>query len=84
MGLLGFLRLENWRNIYRSTAPGNLEGDGTTLGGVFVLGPGDQGLVYEHREGTWGDNVDPAEVGAAAGTTMLQVLEAVESMTAAR
>jgi len=68
----GFFRLENWINIYKSSklgTPGNLEGDGTYLGGVYVLGPGNQGVVYEHREGTWGDNVNTTDV-----------LEAVEKM----
>jgi len=41
---------------------GNLEGDGYHLGGVFVLGPGEEGIVYEHREGSWGDNVNTTEV----------------------
>ena len=38
------------------------DGDGTLLGAVYVLGPGDQGVVYEHREGTFGDNVNTNEV----------------------
>jgi len=74
MGLWGMLRIETWLNIYKSKqlgTAGNLEGDGYHLGGVFVLGPGEQGIVFEHREGSWGDNVN---------TT--QVMEAVEKMAA--
>jgi len=65
MLLLGFLRLDTWINIYKSKqagTPGNLKGDGTLLGGVFVLGAGDQGILYEHKEGTFGDNVNTTEV----------------------
>jgi len=65
MGLWGFFRVETWLNIYRSKklgTDGNLEGDGYHLGGVFVLGPGEEGIVYEHREGSWGDNVNTTEV----------------------
>ena len=41
------------------------DGDGTLLGAVYVLGPGDQGVLFEHREGTFGDNVNTTEVMAA-------------------
>jgi len=74
MGLWGMLRVETWLNIYRSKklgTAGNLKGDGYHLGGVFVLGPGEEGIVYEHREGSWGDNVNTTEV-----------MNAVEKMTA--
>lgn len=65
MLLLGFLRFETWMNLRRSKAagtPGNLKGDGTLLGAVYVLGAGDQGVLFEHREGTFGDNVNTTEV----------------------
>jgi len=63
--LMGFLRVDTWLNVYRSKqagTQGNLDGDGTLLGAVYVLGPGDQGVVYEHREGTFGDDVNTNEV----------------------
>lgn len=65
MLLLGALRLDTWLNILKSNkkgTPGNLKGDGTLLGAVYVLGAGDQGLLFEHREGTFGDNVNITEV----------------------
>ena len=46
-------------NIYKSTKKGNegnLKGDGTLLGGVYVIGPGDQGVLYHHQEAIWGDH----------------------------
>ena len=65
LGLLGFLRLDVWMNIYRYDwgrvrnvqfeniawccrsqkergSEGNFKGDGTLLGGVYVVGPGDE------------------------------------------
>lgn len=65
MLLLGFLRLQSWVNIYKSRqkgTPGNLKGDGTLLGGVYVLGPGDEGVLFEHREGTFGDHASTSKV----------------------
>jgi len=69
MLLLGFLRFDTYVNLIRSKrlgTQGNLEGDGTILGAVYVIGPGDKGIVYEHREGTFGDNVNVTEVLQAA------------------
>jgi len=35
---------------------GNLKGEGTVLGGVWVVHP-QQGVLYEYREKSWGDSV---------------------------
>lgn len=56
-----FLRISVWRNIwraYRKGFSGNLRGEGLVLGGVFVIGPGDQGILLEHREKEFGDKVN--------------------------
>lgn len=45
MFLSMFLRIGVWRNLwraYRRGFGGNLRGEGFVLGGVFVIGPGDQ------------------------------------------
>lgn len=45
MFLSMFLRIGVWRNLwraYRRGFRGNLRGEGLVLGGVFVIGPGDQ------------------------------------------
>jgi len=34
---------------------GNMEGEGLMLGGVWAFSPTE--LVYEHKEGTWGDTI---------------------------
>lgn len=64
MLLTGFLRADVYAQIFRTkqkNVPGNLKGDGTLLGGVFVLGPASE-VLYEHREGAFGDHCDIAEV----------------------
>uniref|UniRef100_A0A8D0A6Y6 Peroxiredoxin-like 2A n=1 Tax=Sander lucioperca TaxID=283035 RepID=A0A8D0A6Y6_SANLU len=56
-----FLRIGVWRNIwraYRKGFGGNIRGEGLVLGGVFVIGPGDQGILLEHREEEFGDKVN--------------------------
>ena len=66
--MLGFLRLQTYANIFKAEAKGNLKGDGTLLGGVFVIGPGESGIVFEHREKYWGDYVDTSDVIKAVQT----------------
>ncbi|KAK4320144.1 hypothetical protein Pmani_008979 [Petrolisthes manimaculis] len=59
MLLTGMLRWSVWSNIRRANnkgVDGNLKGDGTLLGSVFLVGPGDQGILYEHREMEFGDH----------------------------
>uniref|UniRef100_A0A3B4A763 Peroxiredoxin-like 2A n=1 Tax=Periophthalmus magnuspinnatus TaxID=409849 RepID=A0A3B4A763_9GOBI len=65
MGGLGFIRLGVWQNFFRawrSGYQGNMNGEGFILGGVFVIGPGNQGILLEHREKEFGDRVDIADV----------------------
>lgn len=65
MGGLGFLRLGVWQNFiqaWRSGHQGNMNGEGFILGGVFVLGAGDQGILLEHHEKEFGNKVQIADV----------------------
>lgn len=65
MGGLGFFRLGVWQNFMRarrSGYEGNMKGEGFILGGVYVIGPGDQGILLEHREKEFGDKVNIADV----------------------
>ena len=62
------MRVQTWSNFFRARGggfSGNLEGEGRLLGGVFVVGPADQGVLFEHREKVWGDHADPKDVRAA-------------------
>ncbi|AWP13971.1 putative redox-regulatory protein FAM213A-like [Scophthalmus maximus] len=61
MFLSVFLRIGVWRNLwraYRRGFRGNLRGEGLVLGGVFVIGPRDQGILLEHHEKEFGDKVE--------------------------
>ena len=39
-----------------------MKGDGTLLGGVYVLGKDDQGVLYHHQEVVWGDHFNKTEL----------------------
>eukprot|EP00455_Lapot_gusevi_P027892 TRINITY_DN2963_c0_g3_i1.p1 TRINITY_DN2963_c0_g3~~TRINITY_DN2963_c0_g3_i1.p1 ORF type:complete len:224 (+),score=28.47 TRINITY_DN2963_c0_g3_i1:84-755(+) len=59
MGAWGFLSPSVWKNVMRAKqnkVAGNTEGEGRYLGGLLVLGPNDQGIIFEHKEKTWGDH----------------------------
>lgn len=61
MGLLAFLRVGVWMNglrAFRKGFMGNVFGEGFVLGGVFVIGQGQQGILLEHREIEFGDKVN--------------------------
>uniref|UniRef100_A0A8C6FZ65 Peroxiredoxin-like 2A n=2 Tax=Moschus moschiferus TaxID=68415 RepID=A0A8C6FZ65_MOSMO len=69
MMFMGFVRLGVWQNFFRAWNggfSGNLEGEGFILGGVFVMGPGKQGILLEHREKEFGDKVNLTSVLEAA------------------
>ncbi|TNN75229.1 Redox-regulatory protein [Liparis tanakae] len=71
MFLSMFLRIGVWRSLwraYRRGFRGNLRGEGLVLGGVFVIGPGDQGILLEHREKEFGDKVNMLAVLRTART----------------
>ena len=57
------------RNSFRALSAGR-GGDATTgtydyKGGVLVVGPGDQGVLYEFRENTYGELADVDAIAAA-------------------
>ncbi|KAK2820654.1 hypothetical protein Q5P01_023613 [Channa striata] len=65
MGLLAFIRLGVWMNglrAFRKGFMGNVMGEGFVLGGVFVIGRGEQGILLEHREIEFGDKVNIQDV----------------------
>jgi hypothetical protein len=64
----GFVRASVWSAIYRARAkdiPGNMEGEGRILGGLFVIGRGDTGILLEHRESAFGDHANVSDILAA-------------------
>jgi len=69
MFLSGLVRPSVWKALSRAKkkgVTGNFEGEGRILGGLFVVGPGDQGILYEYREAVFGDHAPLEEVMAAA------------------
>ncbi|KAM5141055.1 peroxiredoxin-like 2A [Mantella aurantiaca] len=69
MMFLGLIRLGVWQNFRRAWKAGfegNLEGEGLILGGVFVIGSGNQGILLEHREKEFGDKANLTAVLEAA------------------
>uniref|UniRef100_A0A3Q4BYQ4 Peroxiredoxin-like 2A n=1 Tax=Mola mola TaxID=94237 RepID=A0A3Q4BYQ4_MOLML len=69
LGLLAFLRAGVWMNglrAFKKGFMGNILGEGFILGGVFVIGRGQQGLLLEHREIEFGDKVNIDDVIQAA------------------
>uniref|UniRef100_A0A671YSZ4 Peroxiredoxin-like 2A n=1 Tax=Sparus aurata TaxID=8175 RepID=A0A671YSZ4_SPAAU len=76
MFLSMFLRIGVWRSLwraYRRGFGGNLRGEGLVLGGVFVIGPGDQGILLEHREKEFGDKVNTLAVLRMARKITIQL-----------
>mmetsp|Transcript_5841 Transcript_5841/g.11826 ORF Transcript_5841/g.11826 Transcript_5841/m.11826 type:complete len:86 (-) Transcript_5841:186-443(-) len=47
---------KNWSRA-SAAVKGNYEGEGLKSGGVFVMGPGQQGILYQHVEKVIGDNL---------------------------
>ena len=45
--------------------PGNLKGDGTLLGATLVLGPGEQGILYQYQASEFGDHAPLENITAA-------------------
>uniref|UniRef100_A0A8C9FKG5 Peroxiredoxin-like 2A n=1 Tax=Pavo cristatus TaxID=9049 RepID=A0A8C9FKG5_PAVCR len=79
MVLSGFFRVGVWQNFFRAWKngySGNLEGEGFTLGGVYVIGAGRQGVLLEHREKEFGDKVSLPSVLEAAEKIKPQASEA--------
>lgn len=61
----GLLRWSVISNILRTRdlgVEGNLKGEGRILGSVFVIGPGSQGILYEHREKEFGDKANTTQL----------------------
>lgn len=60
--LLSFSLLSKYRKIKQS---GNMKGEGYQMGSVMVVGPGDQGILYEKLETSLADRCDIDDVMAA-------------------
>lgn len=61
-GIFSFETLTSIIKEMRKGTPGNMEGEGRLLGAVFVIGPGDQGILFQHHEKVIGDKADLDQV----------------------
>ena len=64
----GFFRIGVWKaglRALRKDIVWDLKGEGRILGGVFVIGPGEQGILFDHLAKDFGDEVDPKDVMTA-------------------
>lgn len=60
MYLSGFVRPSVWSAIFRARGKnieGNMKGEGRILGGVFVIGAREEGILLDHKESEFGDHV---------------------------
>ena len=62
--LMSFKMMGVYRKIQ---VAGNMKGEGWVMGGVLVVGPGDQGLIYEHIEAKVAERCDIDKVMEAVG-----------------
>ncbi|RDD41964.1 Redox-regulatory protein FAM213A [Trichoplax sp. H2] len=68
MFLSGFLNFGLWKSSYKawkSGVSGNLVGEGRILGALYVVGKGDQGILFEHRQKYFGHHADINQVMSA-------------------
>ncbi|KAK3735219.1 hypothetical protein QZH41_010027, partial [Actinostola sp. cb2023] len=68
MFLSGLFRPSVWKSYFRSTNAGfegNFKGEGRILGGVIVMGAGDEGILLQHQEKEFGDHVEVEDVRKA-------------------
>ena len=69
----GFTKYRMWQNYRRAVNDGffpkdhTLKGDSLLTGGVICVGPGETGLLYEHKELVWGDRIDLNEMKRRCG-----------------
>ena len=53
--LMSFKMMGAYRKIQ---ATGNMKGEGWVMGGVLVVGPGEQGILYQHIEAKVAERCD--------------------------
>ncbi|CAG8729734.1 25847_t:CDS:2, partial [Dentiscutata erythropus] len=58
-GIMSFLKPSVWFNIrqnMKTGITGNFKGDGSVLGGIYIIRQGSGGIEYQYREKVWGDH----------------------------
>ncbi|KAL3876329.1 hypothetical protein ACJMK2_034191 [Sinanodonta woodiana] len=60
--LLRFGVLKNGYRVFQKQIPVDLVGEGRLLGGLFVIGPGNQGIIFQYHEKEFGDHASLQDV----------------------
>ncbi|RIA90415.1 hypothetical protein C1645_769977 [Glomus cerebriforme] len=64
-GFVSFIKPSVWSNIrrnYKTGVTGNFKGDGSVLGGLYIIKSDTEGVVYQYREKVWGDQAPLKQV----------------------
>ena len=61
-GLLRWSVIRSFLNASFEGVSGNMKGDGTLLGSSLVVGPGDQGILFQHRSREFGDRANIKDI----------------------
>lgn len=70
LAFTGLFRLGTYlsfRGAQSAGVTGNMKGDGTLLGSTLVVGPGEQGIIFQHRSREFQDRVNPQDILKAVG-----------------
>lgn len=67
-GLLRWSVIRSFLNASLEGIRGNTKGDGTLLGSSLVVGPEDQGILYQYRSKEFGDRADVEDILKAVET----------------
>lgn len=66
--LSALVRPSVWKSIFRARGKGvegNMKGEGRLLGGLFLIGPGSTGILFEYKEKEFGDHANQSDILAA-------------------
>lgn len=64
-GIFNFVSVSHIVKSLMKGHKGNMDGEGRLLGAVFVIGPGNSGIIYQHHETIIGDTADIPSVREA-------------------
>ena len=65
IGILRFSALQHFWQACSRGFSGDTVGDGTLLGASLVVGPGEQGILFQHQAKEFGDHGDLTDIANA-------------------
>lgn len=60
--------IKNVKRVRNRGVEGNLKGEGRLLGGLLVVGAGNSGVSFEHREAVFGDHASMEDIMASVNS----------------